>query len=148
MKPWIDSIEAKIGFDHRIAQRAADGLVLADVHALLGHAGPYGEELARAVLRQQWSMQDYAAAADTVGADGMPAYSGPAMLAVVRRRALYIAQRGSTLNNPHIGKQHLSAFFGTDREVRADWAAQVRRIAAGWLSAERGQRASAGGAAT
>jgi hypothetical protein len=115
MKPWIDGIEAKIGFDHRIAERAAAGLGLSDVHAVLGRHERYTIEQARAVLRH---------------------------------RALYIAQRGSTLNNPHIGKQHLAPFLGTDREVHADWAAVIRRIATVWPAQVDAIRASAGDAAS
>jgi hypothetical protein len=131
--PWIDEIEAKVGIDHRIAQRAAAGLGLADLHALLGARVAYPLAQAKAVLRQQWSADEYAARADARGEDDMAAFSPAAMLEVLRHRARYIAERGSTLNNPHITRRVLERHIGTDREIGADWAASIRRIAAEWL---------------
>jgi hypothetical protein len=132
MAPWIDAVAQKVEIDHRIAQRASAGLRLADVSAVCGRKRQYSIDDAKAVLRQQWSAQQYVRAADDADSEGHDAYSPAAMLAILRLRALYIAQRGATLNNPHITRSHLAAFFGTDREVHKDWASRIRAIAASW----------------
>lgn len=133
MADWIDGIAAKVGLDYQIAQRARAALTMSDLHAVCGARDVYESKLARDVLRQQWTAQQYTAAADTTGPDGQPAFTATAMLEVLRARAVYIAERGATLNNPHITRKHLDRFVGTDRVVVGDWAARIRSIAARWL---------------
>ena len=137
MAVWIDSIAVKVELDFKIAQRSRAALGLADLHAVCGEHVVYEMNLARAVLRQQWAGPQYAAAADCVDAIGQPAFSALAMLEVLRARATYIAERGATLNNPHITRRHLDRFVGTDREVHSDWAARIRAIAGEWLTGPR-----------
>ena len=134
MKPWIDALEEKISVDFCIAQRVAGSIELVDLWDVCGQQVAYPAADARRVLKQQWTTQQYLDAADGV-ADGQPSYSPGVMLQVLRLRAGYIAQRGATLNNPHITKNHLSGFLGTDSAIQGDWAARIRRIAADWLAA-------------
>lgn len=134
MKAWIDSIEVRIALDDRIARRASAGLALSDVFEVCGEKAIYSLVDARAVLRQQWSSEDYLHNADLSLGDGSPGFSPARMLDVVKARALYIARRGSTLNNPHVTSAHLSPFFGTDREIKSDWASRIRSIAQRWLA--------------
>lgn len=134
MAPWIDSIEAKVAIDHRIAQRAYASLQLDDLWAVCGQRAQYSLQDAKAVLRQQWSIQSYASAADVADDGDGRSFSPAAMLEVLRIRARYIAERGATLNNPHIPKRHLAAFSASDREVVGDWAARIRAIAVEWLA--------------
>ncbi len=133
MKSWIDSIEAKIVIDHRIAQCSSAGLKLKDLWAVCGRKPYYTPDDARAVLRQQWSADQYLRGAHACNEAGQPVFSSAAMLEVLRARALYIAQRGATLNNPHITRGHLSAFEGSSREVTSEWASRIRTIATEWL---------------
>jgi len=133
MQTWIDGIAAKVELDFRIAQRARAALDLSDLYAVCGESAYYPIDHAKAVLRQQWPAERYVTAADTRGPDGQPAFTPAGMLEILRARAAYIAERGATLNNPHITSRHLSRFFGTNREVTADWAARIREIAAEWL---------------
>ena len=133
MADWIDGIAAKVELDHRIAQRARAALGMADLHAVFGVSATYPMQTAKAVLRQQWSADRYAQAADMTDLDGKPALSPAAMLEILRSRALYISERGATLNNPHITSRHLARFAGSSREVSSDWAARIRSIALEWL---------------
>lgn len=137
MAEWIDSIAGKVELDFKIAQRSRTALRLADLYAVCGRRDVYEIQQARDVLRQQWTAAQYAAAGDRLGPDGQPAFSAPAMLDVLRARAAYIAERGATLNNPHITRRHLDKFVGTDREVFSDWAARIRAIARQWLTDQR-----------
>ena len=132
MAPWIDAIEAKIAIDFRIAEKSSRALTESDLLDVCGAKPHYTVSDARSVLKQQWSVREYEQAAD-MSIDKRPAYSPAAMLRILQRRALYIAQRGATLNNPRITKTHLARFFGTDREVTTDWAQSIRAVARDWL---------------
>lgn len=130
MEPWIASVESKILIDFKIAARASKQLGLDDLFDVCGERNTYSLEDARRLHKQQWSAAEYQAALDTVEA-GTPRISQTKMLVILRLRAQYIAERGATLNNPHITKVHLRRFFGTDREVSGNaWAASIRTLAA------------------
>jgi hypothetical protein len=132
MEPWIASIEDKTRADFELAARAERHLDLDDLHAICGIKSVYSVQDAKRLHKSQWSSTQYASACDEV-LDGRPAISPPKMLEILRLRLKYIAERGATLNNPHITKQHLARFAGTDREVGEDWAAAIRRIAADYI---------------
>lgn len=134
MEPWIASIERKIAVDFRIAERSSGLLRFDDLWAVCGRQDSYAIADAKAVLKQQWSALEYTEAADLIVGTGRR-YSPAAMLAVLKRRARYIAERGATLNNPHITKAHLARFHGTGREVNQNWAARIREIASAWIIA-------------
>jgi hypothetical protein len=130
---WVDSIQQKVEIDFRIAERASKALSLADLHAVCEERSSYTLADAQQVLRQQRTAAQYKAAADLQVGDEKR-LSPQAMLQVLQARAVYIAQRGATLNNPHIPRALLQQFVGTDREVRGDWAARIRQIAGDWLA--------------
>ena len=129
MEPWIASVEAKILIDFRIAQRASHRLTLADLFEVCGQRETYSLGDARRLHKQQWNADQYEAALDAVvGSERR--ISQIRMLEILQLRSKYIAERGATLNNPHVTKAHLSAFSGTDRDVAApNWASAVRAIA-------------------
>lgn len=133
MRTWIDDVEAKVLVDFKIAARSSALLDHNDLVAVCGTKAVYSLADAKAVLRQQWTAENYHANADAVDADGARAYSPTAMLSVLRARAKYIAERGATLNNPHVTKKHLTRFFGTPSEIKLDWAARIRAIAIDWI---------------
>lgn len=129
MEPWIASVEAKILIDFKLALRASRRLVLADLFDVCGKQETYSLLDAKRLHKQQWTAAEYAAALDTdVG--GQQRISQTKMLKILQLRSKYIAERGATLNNPHVTKAHLSTFAGTNRVVGGpNWAAGVRRIA-------------------
>lgn len=133
MAPWIDSIESKIALDFKIAAMSANAMDMGDMEALCGAKTHYTLANARAILKQQWNVQQYDSGSD-MRVDGLPCYSPNAMLDIVRRRARYIADRGATLNNPHITKRHLQPFTGTDREITGDWAGRIRSLVSRWIA--------------
>lgn len=130
MEPWIASIESKILTDFKIAARSSHKLDLDDLFAVCGEQGTYSLEDAKRLHKQQWTTAEYEAALDTLEL-GLPRISRSKMLEILQLRSRYIAQRGATLNNPHITKAHLRPFFGTDREVAGNaWASRIRELAA------------------
>jgi len=134
MEPWIRSVEAKILIDFKLAQRAAQGLELADLYAVCGRKDAYTLTDAKRLHKQQWTAEQYEAALDTqIGQERR--ISQQKMLEILQLRSQYIAERGATLNNPHITKAHLDSFVETDRVVKSPhWAATIRRIARTFIS--------------
>lgn len=133
MEPWIASVEGKIAIDFLIARRSSSRLQLDDLHAVCGPQSSYSIEDARRLHKQQWSSAEYEAALDMVE-NGLPRISPAMMLRILQLRANYIAERGATLNNPHVTKSHLRPFFDTDREVVGNaWAESIRRLAEGFI---------------
>lgn len=129
MEPWITSIEAKIHIDFSLAKRASERLDLADLYEVCGRKASYTLQDAKRLHKRQWTGQQYAAASDMTH-HGQPRLSAAAMLSILQLRARYIAERGATLNNPHITKAHLRRFASTDREVLApNWAEGIRKLA-------------------
>lgn len=144
MRPWIDSIEQKILTDFKLAALSSKRLVLADLFDVCGEQKAYSIADAKRLHKQQWTSAQYAAAQDIL-VDGKKCISPKNMLALLQLRSQYIAERGATLNNPHITKTHLNQFFGTDREVKGDWAASIRDIAANFVHAQPKYPAIEGG---
>lgn len=133
MEPWIASIEAKILIDFKLALRASRRLVLADLFEVCGEQETYSLEDAKRLHKQQWTADEYAAALDVdLGAERR--ISQAKMLEILQLRSKYIAERGATLNNPHVTKTHLDTFAGSNRVVSGpNWAAGVRQIAAEFI---------------
>lgn len=73
--------------------------------------------------------------------DGKRRISATRMLDIFRLRSKYIAERGATLNNPHITKAHLALFAGTRREVNSNWAEMVKSIAQSFVAEHAGHPA-------
>ncbi len=129
MEPWIASIENKIAIDFALASRASRKLELDDLFEVCGRQKTYAVQDAKRLHKLQWTAQQYADALDTTE-NGKPRISQLQMLEILRLRSKYIAQRGATLNNPHVTKTHLDTFAGTNRVVQApNWAASIRAIA-------------------
>lgn len=129
MEPWIASIEAKILIDFKLALRASRKLELDDLFEVCGEQDLYTLEDAKRLHKQQWTAEEYSSALDVETEEGRQ-YSQLRMLDILRLRSKYIAERGATLNNPHITKAHLDAFVGTNRHIHApNWADSVKLIA-------------------
>jgi hypothetical protein len=129
LEPWIASIESKVLIDFRIAALASRHLTMDDLFDVCGNQTAYTVADAKRLHKQQWSALQYEEAID-MEVDGLPRISPRKMLEVLRLRAKYIAERGATLNNPHITSTQLSAFFGTSREITGNaWATGIRNVA-------------------
>lgn len=130
MEPWLAKKEAQILIDFRLAGRVSRNLQLEDLFEVCGEQPSYSIEDAKRLHKQQYTAAQYAAAADIH--DGrVPRISQAGMLKILKERALYIAQRGATVNNPHITKSYLLPFLGTQSEVvgRTQCAVRLRTLA-------------------
>lgn len=144
MEPWLAGKEAQILIDYKLAARLPHYLQLDDLFVVCGKQDTYSIEDAKRLHKQQYSAAQYAAAADVVR-DGVPCISQPNMLKILRERALYVAQRGATVNNPHITKTYLTPFLGTDREItgRINCAARMRALAEDFVKQHPGHLSAA-----
>ena len=143
MEPWIASIESKILNDFKIAARASRRLRLDDLFDVCGEQSSYLIEDARRLHRQQWSTLQYEGALDT-SEGGEARISQAKMLEILQLRSRYVAERGATLNNPHVTKSHLRPFFGTGKEVPGGtWASGIRQLATAFVREHPGHPAAA-----
>lgn len=135
MEPWIAAIEAKILIDFKLALLASRRLELSDLFDVCGEQSSYSLKDAKNLHKQQWTSDEYAAAQD-IEVNGQRKISQTRMLEILRLRSKYIAERGATLNNPHITKTHLETFGGSNRVVTGpNWAAGIRQIAIDFVRA-------------
>jgi hypothetical protein len=143
MEPWLAKKEAQILIDFKLAERVPRNLQLEDLFAVCGERAVYSIEDAKKLHKQQYSAAQYAAAPDSVES-GVPVISQAKMLEILKVRALYVAQRGATVNNPHITKTYLTPFLGTDREVigRTQCAPKIRALAEAFVREHPGHPAS------
>lgn len=142
MEPWIASIEAKVRVDFKLALLASRKLELDDLFDVCGERPAYSLEDAKRLHKQQWTAAEYSAALDAT-VNGKPRISQGKMLEILRLRSKYIAERGATLNNPHVTKAHLATFAGTSRDMSGpNWAADIRKVATDFLSAHPGHAAA------
>jgi hypothetical protein len=132
MEPWIRSIEEKIRPDFELAARSAKHLTDDDLFAICGRKSAYTIDDAKRLHKNQWSARQYRESCDQEF-DGKPLISARRMLEILRLRLKYISERGATLNNPHITKQHLRQFANTDRTVYGEWAASIRTLALNYI---------------
>lgn len=113
MEAWIGKVESYILPDFEVGRRAAAKLDRSDLDIIFGRKRKYALEDAQALMKRQWTASRYASEMDA--ADG---YTPVKMLEILRLRALYLSDRGSTLNNPHTPKTFFSEFDDIAIEVR------------------------------
>lgn len=127
-EPWVASIEEKILPDFQLAACAAERIQLKDLYDICGDKPRYSLSDARNLHKKQWSTKQYKDAADIQLGKEM-FFSQERMLELLKLRSKYIAERGATLNNPHVPKTFLNTFSGTNREIYEDWSVKFREIA-------------------
>ena len=103
MEPWIGKIENYIRPDFTIGERAAQRLTLEDLYIVCGEKQLYSVEDAQILHKRQWNAREYREQIDVEGG-----YTPLRMLEILKLRAVYLNERGSTLNNPHIPATHFS----------------------------------------
>lgn len=125
MEPWIAKKEEYIKPDVLLADslpgRIDEGMVV----SLFGEADSYTPAQARSIMKGQWGAADYLEHRDVPGG-----YSLTMMTEILRLRARYVIERGSTLNNPHIEK----GFFTHLDKITSEHAATLREKVRAYLA--------------
>lgn len=130
MAPWIAEKESYIRPDLVLAQRAPQQITEEDLLQVLGvEKDAYSTADARAIMKMQWSAEQYRGRADMP--DG--GYSRVRMLEVLQERCGYVIRRGATLNNPHIPGAYLNGLL----RIEKDHAATLRRLVRAYLDTQR-----------
>jgi len=132
MEEWIGKIESYIAPDFAIGERIATKLGLEDLHIICGEKRKYSLRDAMILHKRQWSTHKYRSEMDDE--DG---YTPAKMLKILKLRAIYLNQRGSTLNNPHIPASFFVQFEAETidttntnaDEVSASMQRKIRQIA-------------------
>lgn len=110
MEAWIGKIERYMAPDLAIGERIATKLTIEDLHIICGEKREYSLSDARALHKRQWRQAKYVEEMDNA-----TGYTPLKMLEILKLRAIYLNQRGSTLNNPHIPSSFFQRF--SDRMI-------------------------------
>lgn len=97
MEEWIKGKEKYISPDFKLSSLVYEKLDIDDVHQILEPKGKYSLQDAKSIHKKQYKKEEYLALQDV-----QSGYSPERMLEIVKDRAKYLMERGSTLNNPHI----------------------------------------------
>ena len=119
MQSWIEKKEEYIKPDFQLAKIASKNLTLEDLYLVVGEKESYPLKDAKSIHKRQYSASKYLELQDV--ADG---YSKDRMLNILKDRAKYIMERGSTLNNPHIP----GSYFKEWEEITENHAARLREM--------------------
>ncbi|ARC92163.1 hypothetical protein B6A42_08700 [Vibrio coralliilyticus] len=121
MKEWIDSKAEYIRPDFELSEISAKKLSIEDLHQVVGNKSEYSYEDAKKLHKNQYSKADYLAQMDLENG-----YSPERMLGILKDRMVYISNRGSTLNNPHIPFSYFKDFEKIDDDHAEALRRQVR----------------------
>jgi len=136
MADWIREKEQYVSPDFVLAKCAGSRLTDDDLTLVVGPDTAFPFEVAKRIMKAQWSTEEYARKADLTGGR----FSRAAMLELLRARAGYIIRRGATLNNPHIQESYLAERV---KPIFKDHAATARTLIQAYL-AKRSEQLAAG----
>jgi hypothetical protein len=125
MAPWIHQIWEYVRRDFELAQLLPARLGHAEMFRILGKKEIYSVDDARLLHKSQFTAATYRELMDVEGG-----YSADQMLEIMRERAKYLLERGSTLNNPHIPAKFVLSW----PEITRDHAVTLRELVRAWLS--------------
>jgi hypothetical protein len=139
MAPWIEEKWRYIKADFDLAQHIPHLLSLSTMCSIIGSKEVYTIADAKKLHKAQYSAARYAELMDVSeivgGKEKTIGYSPSRMLEILRDRARYVIERGSTLNNPHIP----ASYFAAWEEIKHDHAFRLRDLVKEWLAADEPQ---------
>jgi hypothetical protein len=143
MEPWLAGKEAQILIDFKLAARVPRNLDLDDLFAVCGEQASYSVADAKKLHKKQYTAAQYQEVPDVLE-NGERRISQTKMLVILKERARYIAERGATVNNPHITETFLRTFLGTSREIigRTNCGPRIRELAADFIRQHPGHPAA------
>ena len=97
MAGWIKSKEEYITPDFKLATLVPAKINLEDMYNIIGEKEIYTYDDAKSIQKMQYKKEKYLKLQDV-----KEGYSAQRMLEIIKDRAEYLINRGSTLNNPHI----------------------------------------------
>jgi len=97
MAKWIRHKENYIATDFKLAKLIPTKINLKDMYQIIGKKDVYTYNDAKAIQKMQYKKEQYLQLQDLE-----QGYSPTRMLTIVKERLVYLLERGSSLNNPHI----------------------------------------------
>jgi len=125
MRGWIESKEQYIKPDFLLADLVPSKLSTKDLYQIMEEKPVYTYEDAKGLQKNQYSRSEYRELEDIPGG-----YSPERMLEMLRDRAKYLVQRGSTLNNPHIPFRYFNGWV----EITENHAETLRSLVRGYYA--------------
>jgi hypothetical protein len=119
MSPWIQEKQKYIAPDFKLANFAAAKLDLNDMYRILERKEKYTYEDAKRLHKMQYTKEEYINLQDLDGG-----YSPHRMLDIMKDRAKYLIERGSTLNNPHVPFKYFNDWV----EITENHAEELKRL--------------------
>lgn len=117
MAEWINEKEKYISTDFKLAELIPEKIDFDDMFKIIGEKDYYSLKDAKLIQKSQYTIIEYKSLQDIENG-----YSPDRMLKIMKNRAKYLIQRGSTLNNPHIP----SKYFSECPEITNNHAQQLR----------------------
>lgn len=117
MEKWITEKEAYVSNDFALADLLPEKIDFSDMFNIIGKKDCYSLDDAKLIQKKQYKIQEYIKLQDLDNG-----YSQDRMLKILKDRAKYLINRGSTLNNPHIP----NSYFSECPEIINDHANQLR----------------------
>ena len=110
---------------------------------MCGEQTSYSVDDAKKLHKKQYTAAQYQAAPDFVES-GERRISQTKMLDILKERALYISERGATVNNPHLTGSFLRSFLGTSGEItgRTNCGPSIRTLATNFVREHPGHPAA------
>lgn len=139
MAPWIEEKWRYIKADFDLAQHIPDLIALETMYSIIGTKEIYTLADAKKLHKAQYSARRYAELMDLTsivqGREKLIGYSPDRMLQILKDRARYVIERGSTLNNPHVP----ASYFADWEAITADHAIRLRQLVREWINADEPQ---------
>lgn len=128
MEPWISKMEQYVSPDFKLASIASSHIELADLFQILGEKDIYTYQDANSIHKRQYTKNKYIQLMDIFTESRKTpkpiGYSKERMLSILQDRTMYLVERGSTLNNPHIA----GSYFDGWEEIKSDFANRLREL--------------------
>jgi hypothetical protein len=134
MAPWIEEKWNYIAADFNLGKTVPELIDLATMRKIVGHKSIYTLEDAERLQKRQYSAAKYLELMDIFEAKNDRklgiGYSPERMLQIMKDRARYVIERGSTLNNPHIP----ATYFADWEQITRNHASRLRELVREWIS--------------
>ena len=136
MAPWIEEKWQYIKPDFELSKHVPQLISLQTMHSIIGEKDIYTLIDARKLHKAQFTAARYSQMMDVTkdvnGREKPLGYSPARMLEILRERARYVIERGSTLNNPHIPASYFSGW----EQIKQNHAIRLRELVSEWFAAD------------
>jgi hypothetical protein len=139
MAPWIEHKWRYIKTDFELARHVPSLITLETLFSVIGKQEIYSLSDAKKLHKAQYKTSEYIHLMDVFedqgGKKNPVGYTPARMLDILKDRAKYVIERGSTLNNPHIP----ASYYANWEEITKEHAIRLRQLVRLWIAANKPQ---------